>query len=144
MVFNAVAARIGELPALSGEIVLFYQRVDALNRIPQQWASSLAEYNDASGHDVAIAARRMREDKNLAALIDVYRTGLERLVESANSLLPKLRRSSRAWYRLDLAFRKPKLLDLQNLAQTVDELHAQRHAAVHGSSPTTRPIPPAV
>jgi hypothetical protein len=128
-VFTAVAPRLGELPDLVGEIVLFYHGVRDLNRLPALYADALDQYRRGKPPEQAI------HDRQMDSVLGVYRTGLEKCVERANALLPKLRRASIPWYRIDLRLRKPKVLSLDSLARDVDELARIRKQQLRGQNP---------
>lgn len=114
VVFNAVAAQLGELPELLGEIVIFYQGVRDLNHLPVGFAESLRAYRSAEVADQSIHQRE------LDSILGVYRSGLETCVDRANKLLPKLHKAAIPWYRFDRRLRKPRLLSLDQLAKDVD------------------------
>ena len=50
----------------------------------------------------------------------VYKSSLEKLVERANGLLPKLRRASIPYWRLDYLIRQKKQLTPEELAERLE------------------------
>ena len=131
-VYEALLPRIGELPKLVGEIVLLYRSIEALNAIPESFTVAFNKFHDPEGQPTYVLAQ-LKEQLN--GYLGVYRTGLESVVNRANTLLPKLRRASVPWYRLDLRLRKPKLLSLDELGRTVEQLANDRAAQRKGIQP---------
>jgi len=113
-VFEATAARIGDLPPnVIGEVVLLYGGLRDLNRIPASFALALREFRSKSGPDQKVV--QMELDSHFG----VYRTSLEKFVERANVLLPKLHRIATPWFRIDLRLKKKRVLTLEDLARDV-------------------------
>ena len=131
-VYEALLPRIGELPKLVAEIVLLYRSIEALNAIPESFTVALNKLQDPEGHPRHVFTQ-LEEQVN--AFLGVYRTGLESVVNRASTLLPKLRKASVPWYRLDLRLRKPKLLSLDELGKTVEQLAVDRAAQRKGIQP---------
>lgn len=125
VVFKAVASRVGELPDLANEIVLLYHRAELLNRVPDQWSRALAEYEAMSGGPEAVV-RLNSAKKQLDMTLDVYRSALEKLAETANELLPRLRAAARPWHRIDLLVGKKKLLSVEEMNASITSLHDER------------------
>jgi hypothetical protein len=124
MIFDAVAARLGELPHLTGEIVLLYRRAQVLNQMPRGFADSLREFRATSDP----GTQRIVESE-LQSILAAYHTGLTTFVNEANALLPKLHRASVPWYRLDLRLRPPAYVTIQQIeagaAETAERLRRQ-------------------
>lgn len=130
--FNAVGGKFGELRPHVGRIMLVYRQVQALNKLPADYKETLLreraekaiipDVKEAPGHRERIA----RLDSELNAIVGVYKSGLEVLVDRINELLPKLRRASVPLWRLDYYFRRKKRLSLSDSAETVAALAAQR------------------
>ena len=95
---------------------MLYHQIAHLNQLPASFSESLRLFQSS---DVPNSAKYAIE---MNATLSVYRSGLEKCVERANLLLPKLRRASVAWYRIDRRLRKPQLLSLDELARDVDKL----------------------
>jgi hypothetical protein len=130
LVFSAIADRLGELPELTGEIVLCYRKAQALNAIPEAYTIILNEYLHAKEALATglpgVSEKYQNAQTAVRAHIGVYRSGLEGFVATANTLLPKLRRAATPWYRFDIRMRKPNLLSLEDLAQDANRLADQR------------------
>ncbi len=131
-VYKALLPRIGELPRLVGEIVLLYRSIEALNAIPESFTVVFNKFHDPEGQPDYVLVQL---EEQINGHLGVYRTGLESVVNRANTLLPKLRKASLPWYRIDTRLRKPKLLSLDELAKTVDQLANERAAQRKGIQP---------
>jgi hypothetical protein len=132
LVFSAVAHRIGELPHLTGDTVLLYRRVDALNALPEKFAQALRDLNDSSGDSWEVRERKENARKESDTILTIYRQGLEKVVEDANAILPRLRAAARPWYRVDYMLRKKQTLDLQDMAGDVMKLLERNRRARGG------------
>jgi hypothetical protein len=120
VVFNAVAARVGELPALAGDVVHLYQRVATMNRLPTDFSETLDRLRDLEAQNPADARVKQHRDL-LDNMLVVYRSSLDTFINLGNEVLPKLREAARPWYRLDLLLRKPKYAHMTRIERDVDE-----------------------
>jgi hypothetical protein len=84
--------------------------------LPGYFSRTLEAYRGAAEGSAA----KLAHQRELDGILERYRSALELSVTRCNALLPRLRRASQAWYRLDLRFRKPLLLDMDQLAAEVD------------------------
>ncbi|MGE0554330.1 MAG: hypothetical protein AB7R55_12960 [Gemmatimonadales bacterium] len=147
-VFDAVAARIGELGDVCAAVVLFYQRVAAIRLMPEQYDEDLArlrqiklstptrfETREGPGHTYAIKAIERDLDLTLVAMRDSCKS----LGEQARVLVAALRRLSTPWWRR----RTPAAADPFDLAALRKEVAAlvdrqrARVAEFGGTWPTT-------
>lgn len=127
LAFSAIGGSLGALPTeIVGEVVGFYHYVGTLNVLPGNFGSTLDRYRSLA--IVGDTEERQRLKGDLDDQLAAYRSGLEFLAAAANKLLPKLRRLSMSWWRVDYLLSEKKQLSAADVQRAADGATA-RHAA---------------